>query len=96
VHASTEARFEEAYRGIADRLELPGRNDPQVNIYKLVSSWLGDEVNGRWTMVLDNVDNVEVFFPKKQDQRALRDHIVDTGGISTSEPQWINPHHISE
>jgi tetratricopeptide (TPR) repeat protein len=66
VHASTRARFEEAYRGIADRLELPGRNNPKVNILQLVSNWLCDEANGRWTMVLDNVDNVEVFFPKRR------------------------------
>jgi hypothetical protein len=66
VHASTKARFEEAYRGIADRLELPRRNDPKGNILQLVSNWLCDEANGRWTMVLDNVDNVEVFFPKRK------------------------------
>jgi hypothetical protein len=65
VHGSTKARFEEAYRGIADRLELPGRNDPKVSVLQLVSDWLCDETNGRWTMVLDNVDNVEVFYPKQ-------------------------------
>jgi len=47
VHASTTARFEEAYRGIADKLTLPGRNDPKVDILRLVSDWLCDEANGR-------------------------------------------------
>ena len=65
VHGSTKARFEEAYRGIADRLELPGRNDPKISVLQLVSDWLRDEANGRWTMILDNVDNVEVFYPKQ-------------------------------
>jgi tetratricopeptide (TPR) repeat protein len=63
VHGSTKARFEEAYRGIADRLKLPGRYDPNVSILQLVRDWLCDEANGRWTMVLDNIDNVEVFYP---------------------------------
>jgi tetratricopeptide (TPR) repeat protein len=63
VHASTKARFEEAYRGIADRLELPGRNDPKVDVLRLVSNWLCDETNGRWMMILDNADDVEVFYP---------------------------------
>jgi tetratricopeptide (TPR) repeat protein len=64
VHGSTKARFEEAYRAIADRLELPGRHDPKVSVLRLVRDWLCDEANGRWMMVLDNVDNVEVFYPQ--------------------------------
>ncbi|KAF2190151.1 TPR-like protein [Zopfia rhizophila CBS 207.26] len=61
VHASTKARFEEAYRDIADRLELPGRNNPKIDVLRLVSNWLCDESNGQWTMILDNVDEVETF-----------------------------------
>ena len=69
VHASTQARFEEAYRNIADQLELPGRSDPKANVLRLVSDWLRDEANGRWLMVIDNVDNVETFFPSRKRQR---------------------------
>ncbi|KAI8680532.1 NACHT domain-containing protein [Fusarium keratoplasticum] len=63
VHASSRARFEEAYRNIADKLQLPGRDDPQRNVLQLVHAWLCDEENGPWMMVLDNADSVEVFFP---------------------------------
>ncbi|PVH96895.1 hypothetical protein DM02DRAFT_644504 [Periconia macrospinosa] len=66
VHGGTRARFEDAYRDIADRLELPRRNEPGVNILKLVNDWLCDENNGLWPMVLDNADDIEVFFPKRQ------------------------------
>ncbi|KAK7177302.1 kinesin light chain, partial [Paraphaeosphaeria sporulosa] len=52
VHASTRARFEEAYRDIVDRLELPGRSDPKAN--------------GRWVMVVDNVDDVGTFPSRKR------------------------------
>ncbi|KAH0562120.1 hypothetical protein GP486_003180 [Trichoglossum hirsutum] len=64
VNGSTKARFEEAYGGIADRLKLPGRHDPKINVLQLVRNWLCDEANGRWMMVLDNADNVEVFYPQ--------------------------------
>ncbi|KAF2177822.1 TPR-like protein [Zopfia rhizophila CBS 207.26] len=67
VHASTQARFEEAYRDIADRLELPGRENPKADVLRLVSNWLCDETNGQWMMVLDNVDDVETFFPKSSE-----------------------------
>jgi tetratricopeptide (TPR) repeat protein len=66
VHASTRARFNEAYQGLADRLELPGRLDPKADVLRLVSNWLCDEANGQWTMVVDNVDDVETFFPSRQ------------------------------
>jgi tetratricopeptide (TPR) repeat protein len=66
VHASTRARFEEAYRGLAERLELPGRLDPTTDVLRLVSNWLCDEANGQWTMVIDNVDDVETFFPTRR------------------------------
>jgi hypothetical protein len=69
VHASTQARFEEAYRDIVDRLELPGRSDPKANVLRLASDWLRDEANGRWVMVVDNVDDVETFFPSRKRQR---------------------------
>ncbi|KAH7175986.1 putative kinesin [Dactylonectria macrodidyma] len=65
VHASSSARFEEAYRNIADKLQLPGRDDPQRNVLQLVHAWLCDEENGPWMMVLDNADSVEVFFPRQ-------------------------------
>ncbi|KAH8669304.1 hypothetical protein BGZ61DRAFT_116342 [Ilyonectria robusta] len=70
VHASTRGRFEEAYRSIADRLELPRRNDPDVNIFRLVSEWLRVEENGSWEMILDNADDVDVFFSTTQERLA--------------------------
>jgi tetratricopeptide (TPR) repeat protein len=66
VHASTQARFEQAYRGLADRLELPGRNDSNADVLRLVSNWLCDESNGPWMMIVDNVDDVNTFFASRR------------------------------
>ncbi|KAF2732966.1 hypothetical protein EJ04DRAFT_469350 [Polyplosphaeria fusca] len=73
VHAGTRARFEEAYRSIADRLELLGRDDPKNNVLALVRDWLCDEANGQWIMVLDNADDVEMFYPKRKCGRDLEE-----------------------
>jgi tetratricopeptide (TPR) repeat protein len=82
VHGSTKARFEEAYRAIADRLELPGRHDPKVSVLQLVRDWLCDEANGRWMMVLDNVDNVEVFYPQPNlGQDPKSEHLLDISSL---------------
>ncbi|KAF4971868.1 hypothetical protein FZEAL_9725 [Fusarium zealandicum] len=67
AHASSRARFEDAYRIIADRLRLPGRENPNHNVLQLVHSWLCNEENGPWVMILDNVDSADVFHPDRGD-----------------------------
>lgn len=61
VHASTTARFEEWYRKIAERVKIPDWDKPEADILQLVSSWLSDEANGRWVMIIDNADDSSVF-----------------------------------
>jgi NB-ARC domain. len=57
VHASNEARFEQSFRDIADQVKIYGRQDPKVNIFKLVENRLRDEKLGEWVCILDNVDD---------------------------------------
>lgn len=42
--------------------KIPGQDDLKNNILQLVYDWLQDEENGHWLMVLDNVDDDNVFF----------------------------------
>ncbi|KAK7915280.1 hypothetical protein PG985_012983 [Apiospora marii] len=57
VHASNAARFGQGFREIADHVKIPGRNDPQCNIFQLVRYWLRGGRNRRWRLILDNVDD---------------------------------------
>ncbi|CAG8394251.1 unnamed protein product [Penicillium salamii] len=57
IHASNAARFEQSFRDIADQAKIFGRNDPTVNIYQLVESWLRDGRRENWLLILDNVDD---------------------------------------
>jgi hypothetical protein len=57
VHASSTASLEQGYRDIAEQIELPGRNDPQVDVFQLVHIWLCNEKNGKWLMILANADD---------------------------------------
>ncbi|OQE34326.1 hypothetical protein PENCOP_c022G04567, partial [Penicillium coprophilum] len=59
VHASNETRFEQSFRAIADMAQITGRQDPTANIFSLVEQWLWNEKNGKWLMILDNVDDYE-------------------------------------
>ena len=62
VHAGTQARVEEGFRTIADAVKLPGLNQPKANILQLVYSWLSNERNGRWIIILDSADDRDVFY----------------------------------
>jgi tetratricopeptide (TPR) repeat protein len=62
VYASSSIRFEEGYGTIAERVGLPGWNEPKADILGLVSAWLSDEDNGRWVMIIDNADDTDVLF----------------------------------
>jgi tetratricopeptide (TPR) repeat protein len=64
VHVGTRARFQEGYRRIAEAVKMKGFDDPRADIIRLVYSWLCDESNGRWLMVIDNADDSKVFFPQ--------------------------------
>ncbi|KAJ5716945.1 hypothetical protein N7488_002591 [Penicillium malachiteum] len=57
VHASSAARFEQGFRDMADYVKIPGRQNPNVNIFPLVQQWLRDETKGNWVLILDNVDD---------------------------------------
>ncbi|KAJ5560233.1 hypothetical protein N7513_002632 [Penicillium frequentans] len=62
VHASNGARVEQSFQDIADQVKIPGRQDPQVNIYKLVENRLRDEKTGKWIYILDNVDDDKFLY----------------------------------
>jgi tetratricopeptide (TPR) repeat protein len=61
IHASNVGRFEESLRDLADRAEIPGRQDSNANVFQLVGNWLRDEKIGKWILVLDNVDDDELL-----------------------------------
>ena len=61
MYASTTERFEGAYRSIAATLDLPGADDPKTDVLGLVSRWLSNIDNGRWLLILDNADDIDVF-----------------------------------
>ncbi|KAF1982495.1 TPR-like protein [Aulographum hederae CBS 113979] len=57
VYASNAGRLQEAYKGIAQTLKLPGSEEATANNYKLVFDWLSNDDNGTWLMIIDNADD---------------------------------------
>lgn len=88
VYSSTAERFNQAYKDIARRLNLPGWNDPGANTLQIVSDWLVDGTHENWLMVLDNADDEDTFFGLQKKESSEGDHrYQQTAPLSAYVPQ---------
>ncbi|KAF7178168.1 hypothetical protein CNMCM7691_006840 [Aspergillus felis] len=74
IYASNAARFEQSYRKVADTVKLFGRQNPKANIFRLVYNWLQDSKNGKWILILDNVDDARFLLDHHKDVRGPAGH----------------------
>ncbi|KAF2009243.1 TPR-like protein [Aaosphaeria arxii CBS 175.79] len=88
IHAGTTERFIEGYRKIAERARISGRDDPGVDVLAIVNAWLSDESNGRWLLIVDNADDMEVITSNPSGGLGLPR--ASTGGSagSSRRPIW--------
>lgn len=66
VHASNADRFRAAYASIAEKCSMPGRENPKTNILSLVKKWLEEQNKLKWLMIIDNADDIGLFFPSQK------------------------------
>ncbi|KAJ4243339.1 hypothetical protein NW762_014825 [Fusarium torreyae] len=76
VHGNSMATFEESYRALADILSLPRRHEPEVNVLVLVRDWLQRDDIRPWLMVVDNADDIDLFFHNKGHNGVLQDQLA--------------------
>ena len=62
VYASTAARFGQAFEEIGQRIPIPNWKYPTLDTVKVVSRWLDNADEVHWLMVVDNADDMELFF----------------------------------
>ncbi|KAK3216196.1 hypothetical protein GRF29_8g2559841 [Pseudopithomyces chartarum] len=74
VDASNATRFALGFRDIADSVKIEGRQDPRVNIFKLVHDWLCDSKTP-WLLVLDGMNDARflVHAPIGNREQSARD-----------------------
>jgi hypothetical protein len=49
MYAAKDTRFTQAYRDVARKVQLPGWEDPQVDVCKLVCEWLNVKTSPYYT-----------------------------------------------
>jgi tetratricopeptide (TPR) repeat protein len=70
VHASNSARLEQAFSDIAQRVGLYSRLSAAIDTVLAVCTWLSNEANGRWLMIVDNVDD-EIAIESQRDGQSM-------------------------
>ncbi|KAG5662198.1 hypothetical protein KAF25_004437 [Fusarium avenaceum] len=64
IHASSAERFSEAYGNIARECKIPGHEDPSFDALSEVKDWLESKESGQWLIIIDNADDMRLFFPQ--------------------------------
>ena len=64
IHASTAPRIEKGYLDIAKEVNIVGwdSRDPRFDKTLLVKSWLEGNASGRWILILDNADDIDLLY----------------------------------
>jgi tetratricopeptide (TPR) repeat protein len=70
VHASNSARLEQAFSDIAQRVGLYSQLSAAIDTVLAVCTWLSNEANGRWLMIVDNVDD-EIAIESQRDGQSM-------------------------
>ncbi|KAF4451369.1 hypothetical protein F53441_5635 [Fusarium austroafricanum] len=67
VHASSAERFSEGYANIAKECKIPGYEDPSFDVLPEVRDWLQGKESGPWLLIIDNADDMKLFFPQSDE-----------------------------
>ncbi|KAF5001982.1 hypothetical protein FDECE_10784 [Fusarium decemcellulare] len=64
VHASGSERFVEGYAKIAKECRIPGFDESDNDGLLVIKAWLQSKESGKWLMIIDNADDLQLFFPQ--------------------------------
>jgi Tfp pilus assembly protein PilF len=78
VRASDATSFESSYREIGQQLKIPGLNEDKADVKELVRAKLSQESAGKWILIVDNADDLELLYDKADESsgsHALHDYL---------------------
>ncbi|APA11278.1 hypothetical protein sscle_07g060480 [Sclerotinia sclerotiorum 1980 UF-70] len=61
IPATNTESLHQAYREVARQLKIPGSDEDKADAKKLVQNYLSKESAGRWLLVFDNADDVNMW-----------------------------------
>jgi tetratricopeptide (TPR) repeat protein len=87
VHAINAERFRQSFATIAEEYQIPGYTDPKVDVLVLVKVWLEKNDGRQWLMVLDNADDLHLFFPPPTESTSNSTESGRSGSLSDYLPE---------
>lgn len=87
VFAGTRERFEHDYEVVAKGLKLPGYKDPETDYLSLVKRCLDSGKYGRWIMIVDNADDLSIFYDSLNMEPSLSEHKSCTNDLLNYIPE---------
>ncbi|OCL07118.1 FabD/lysophospholipase-like protein [Glonium stellatum] len=76
IPATNIESLQQAYLEIGRQLQIPGIEDKQADVKKLVQSHLARESTGRWLLIFDNADDMDMWI-SDADRRDMSHRLVD-------------------
>ncbi|KAI4270298.1 MAG: hypothetical protein LQ337_006761 [Flavoplaca oasis] len=70
IHAGTAERMGSGSRDIANEVGIQGCNDPDTDILKKVKDWFEGESSGKWLLIYDNVDDIDLMYGQQHGRLA--------------------------
>jgi tetratricopeptide (TPR) repeat protein len=64
ISATSTASFEKGFLDIGQVLQIPSINEDKADIKSLVRAFLSQESAGRWLLIIDNADDVEMLYSR--------------------------------
>jgi hypothetical protein len=64
VSAVDVPSFEAAFLEIGRHYRVPGINEDNANVKSLVKVYMSQDVAGRWLLIVDNADDIEMLYER--------------------------------
>ena len=77
VHGSSRAKFEAAYVKIARFLDIPGREERDVDVLELLQDHLSHNHRRQWLMVVDNADDSNLWLHSSEASKTSSKALID-------------------
>ena len=75
----SSASFEKDFRKIGQALQIPSINEDKADVKSLVKTFLSQESAGRWLLIIDNADDLEMLYNRANESNE-----------SSSSPALVN------
>ncbi|KAL9032174.1 MAG: hypothetical protein Q9180_006651, partial [Flavoplaca navasiana] len=70
IHVGTAERMKNGSRDIANEVGIQGFNDPDADVLKKVKDWFEGEASGKWLLIYDNVDDIDLMYGQQHGRLA--------------------------